>query len=145
MEVKISTYYLWNNKRARRCTLAHLPLSGYFYIDSWFMFIKCIRACLEVWLWLFFKVFFTQTSMPIMFFYFLKIIFKINTLKWFENIKNILIQNKKKFKIFKNAKHPLTFSLKGGVRCKIKRMKGELLEKYITITKVIFNDVKVNF
>jgi hypothetical protein len=39
----------------------------------------------------------------------------------------------------------ITFPLRGGVRCKIKRMKGELFEKYITITKVIFNDVKVNF
>jgi hypothetical protein len=39
----------------------------------------------------------------------------------------------------------IAFPLKGGVRCKIKRMKGELLEKYITIIKVIFNDVEVNF
>jgi hypothetical protein len=37
-------------------------------------------ACLEVWLWLLFKVLFTQKSMPIIFFYFLKIIFDINTL-----------------------------------------------------------------
>jgi hypothetical protein len=29
--------------------------------------------------------------MPIMFFYFLKIIFDISTSKWFENTKNILI------------------------------------------------------
>ena len=36
-------------------------------------------ACLRVWLWLLFKVFFTQKNMPIMFFYFLKIIFEINT------------------------------------------------------------------
>ena len=33
------------------------------------------RGCLEVWLWLFFKVLFTQKSVPIIFFYFLKIIF----------------------------------------------------------------------
>jgi len=50
-----------------------------------------MQACLEVWLWLFFKVFFTQKNMSMIFFYFLKIIFEISTSKWFENIKNILI------------------------------------------------------
>ena len=50
----------------------------------------------RVLLWLFFKVFFTQKNILIIFFYFLKIIFEISTLKWFENIKNILLQSKKK-------------------------------------------------
>jgi hypothetical protein len=39
--------------------------------------------------------------MPTIFFYFLKIIFEISTSKWFENIKNILLQSKKKKKKFK--------------------------------------------
>jgi len=57
----------------------------------------------RVLLWLFFKVFFTQKSISIIFFYFLKIIFEISTLKWFENIKNILLQNKiKNSNFFKN-------------------------------------------
>jgi hypothetical protein len=61
------------------------------------------RRCLEVWLWLFFKVLFTQKSVSIIFFYFLKIIFEISTSKWFENIKNILLQSKKKIQIFLKA------------------------------------------
>ena len=40
-----------------------------------------VRGCLGVWLLLLFKVFFTQKSMSIIFFYFLKIIFKISTSK----------------------------------------------------------------
>jgi hypothetical protein len=54
----------------------------------------------RVLLWLFFKMFFTQKNILIIFFYFLKIIFEISTLKWFENIKNILLQSKKKIQIF---------------------------------------------
>jgi len=65
---------------------------------QWFLW-----GCLKVWLWLLFKVLFTQKSMPIIFFYFLKIIFEISTLKWFENIKNILLQSKKKNLIFLKA------------------------------------------
>jgi hypothetical protein len=38
--------------------------------------VKKGETCLEVWLWLFFKVFF-----------YLKITFNINSLKWSENIK----------------------------------------------------------
>jgi hypothetical protein len=38
-----------------------------------------VRGCLGVWLWLLFKVLFTQKSMPTIFFYFLKIIFEIST------------------------------------------------------------------
>jgi hypothetical protein len=64
---------------------------------------KIFLGCLGVWLWLFFKVLFTQKNMSIIFFYFLKIIFEINTSKWFENIKNILLQNKKKIQIFSEA------------------------------------------
>ena len=45
--------------------------------------------------------------MSIIFFYFLKIIFEINTSKWFENIKNILIL-KKKFKFFRSTLHSQT-------------------------------------
>jgi hypothetical protein len=39
------------------------------------------RLCLGVWLWFLFKIFFTQKSTSIIFFYFLKIIFEINTSK----------------------------------------------------------------
>jgi hypothetical protein len=41
----------------------------------------CRCRCLGVWLWLLFKVLFTQKSMPTIFFYFLKIIFEISTSK----------------------------------------------------------------
>jgi len=61
---------------------------------------KIFLGCLGVWLWLFFKVLFTQKNMPIIFFYFLKIIFEINISKWFENIKNILLQKKKNSNFF---------------------------------------------
>jgi hypothetical protein len=44
-------------------------------------------------------IFFTQKYIEI-FFFLKKIIFDISTSKWFENTKNILIWNKKKFKIF---------------------------------------------
>jgi hypothetical protein len=44
-------------------------------------------------------IFFTQKYIEI-FFLKKKIIFDISTSKWFENTKNILIWNKKKFKIF---------------------------------------------
>jgi cell division protein YceG involved in septum cleavage len=44
---------------------------------------------------------FHSKNMPIIFFYFLKIIFETSTSKWFENIKNILI--KKKLNFFKSA------------------------------------------
>jgi hypothetical protein len=37
--------------------------------------------CLGVWLWLLFKILFAQKSVPIIFFYFLKIIFEICTSK----------------------------------------------------------------
>jgi len=40
-----------------------------------------LRGCLGVWLWLLFKVLFIQKNMSIIFFYFLKIIFKISTSK----------------------------------------------------------------
>jgi hypothetical protein len=59
----------------------------------------------EVWLWLLFKVIFTWKCIKIIFFYFLKIIFDINTSKQYENTKNISIWSKK-IKIiifFKNA------------------------------------------
>jgi hypothetical protein len=42
---------------------------------------RATQGCLGVWLWLFFKVLFTQKSVPIIFFYFLKIIFEISTSK----------------------------------------------------------------
>jgi hypothetical protein len=45
------------------------------------IFIVRFRGCLGVWLWLPFKVFFTQKSVPTIFFYYLKIIFKISILK----------------------------------------------------------------
>jgi len=61
----------------------------------WILEMVSVRV-LGVWLWLLFKVFFTQKSVPIIFFYFLKIIFEISVSKWFENIKNILLQSKKK-------------------------------------------------
>jgi len=49
-------------------------------------------------------VLFTQKSVSIIFFYFLKIIFKISASKWFENIKNISLQSKNKnLNFFKNA------------------------------------------
>jgi hypothetical protein len=38
-------------------------------------------GCLGMWLWFLFKMLFTQKSMPIIFFYFLKIIFEISTSK----------------------------------------------------------------
>ena len=95
------------------------PIRNFNFRICWVMGRSCehiLRACLEVWLWLLFKVFFTQKSMPIIFFYFLKIIFEISTLKWFENIKNILIQRKKKkIQIFSEAllkntpKRPLNY------------------------------------
>jgi hypothetical protein len=50
-----------------------------------------LLACLEMWLWLFFKVFFTRKCIKMMSFYFLKIIFDINVSKWSENTKKILI------------------------------------------------------
>jgi len=71
------------------------------------------RGCLGVYLWLLFKGLFTQKSVQIIFFYFLKIIFEISASKWFENIKNILLQSKKKnFNFFKNIfeKHSHTGS-----------------------------------
>jgi hypothetical protein len=36
-------------------------------------FLKILMECLEVWLWLFFKIFFTQKCIKIIFFIFLKI------------------------------------------------------------------------
>ena len=60
-----------------------------------------LSVCLWVWLWLLFKVFFTYKSMPIMLFYFLKIIFEINTSKWFENIKKHINLKQKKINFFK--------------------------------------------
>jgi len=55
-----------------------------------------------------FKIFFILKYIKIIYFYFLRIIFNINTSKWFKNIKNILIWSKKKINFFKN-----TFQLQG--------------------------------
>jgi len=53
---------------------------------------RLIKTCLEVLLWLFFKIFFTQKYIKIIFYYYyFKNIFNISVLKLFKNIKNILI------------------------------------------------------
>jgi len=49
------------------------------------------RVYLRMWLRLFFKVIFIRKYIKIIFFYFEKIIFNINTSKWLENTKKVLI------------------------------------------------------
>jgi len=53
------------------------------------------NECLKVWMILFFKVFFICKYIKIISIYFLKNIFNINLLKWYENIKkNINLKEK---------------------------------------------------
>ena len=70
-----------------------------YWINTLSLFFYFNWVCLGVWLWLFFKVFFIQKYIKMIFFLFLKIIFKINVSKWSENIKKIIF-NKNNFWIF---------------------------------------------
>jgi len=64
-------------------------------------FLFSIRACLDVWLLLLFKVFFIKKMYQNnIFFIFKKIIFDINASKWSKNTKKILIWSKEKNKFF---------------------------------------------
>ena len=78
---------LWENFSMNCCWLEHL-LYEFSFSPS------CFKWVWE-WLWLFFKVFFLK-YIKMIFFYFLKIIFYISALKWFENNNKILIWSKEK-------------------------------------------------
>jgi hypothetical protein len=66
----------------------------------------------KVWLYLFFKMFFTWKYIKIIyFFYFFKIIFNINALKWSKNTKKINLKKIKFFKIFLKYKNKQDTSL----------------------------------
>jgi len=82
------------------------------YFLHLFLLIPGIRIChmykfiifsVGVWLWLLFKVLFIQKSMPIIFFLFFKNYFWDQHIKMIWNIKNILIQSKKKIKFFRKG------------------------------------------
>ena len=79
------------------------------HLSSWNLF---KRHYIFLGMWLFFKMFFIQKCIKIIYiFYFLKIIFDISVSKWSKNTKKILISSKKKIiffnffqKRFRNAK-----------------------------------------
>jgi hypothetical protein len=64
-----------------------------------------------VWKWLFFKVFFTLKYIKIIFFYFKKIIFKINISNRLKILKNYLklILKKNSLKIYVTKEPPLVY------------------------------------
>ena len=100
-----------NRVKFRNFTLGAHPATHVRDVESCFRYFMCmvlfcflnlhhLRGVWECGYCCFSKCF-SLRKVPIIFFYFLKIIFEISTSKWFENIKNILLQSKKKkFKIF---------------------------------------------
>jgi len=71
-------------------------------------------------------------------FYFLKIIFEINTSKWFENIKNILLQSKKKKSNFFGSTFEKHSQIKTWWKSKFKSVFGIVVAVVVVILKKLF-------